>query len=263
RTSHRVRARLPGELPRRGEQVRHGRAGRGVQPELVHERADRSRRDARHRGRHLRPGQAGRVPRRDGHPRPRLQLPPDEQPLQRLQPDPAARDRHHGNPRVTGWAFDTVLVANRGEIAHRVIRTARALGLRTVAVYSAADQAAPHVREADEAVLLGPARPQDSYLNADAILSAAKSAEAGAIHPGYGFLSENADFARAAEEAGLAFVGPTPEQLAAFGSKHTARELARAAGVPMMPGTGLLASAANAVAEARAIGFPVMVKAPG
>jgi len=164
---------------------------------------------------------------------------------------------------VSGWTFDTVLVANRGEIARRVIRTARALGLRTVAVYSAADQAAPHVREADEAVLLGPARPQDSYLNADAILAAAKSAEAGAIHPGYGFLSENADFARAVEEAGLAFVGPTPEQLAAFGSKHTARELARAAGVPMLPGTGLLATAADAVAQAQAIGFPVMVKATG
>jgi urea carboxylase len=164
---------------------------------------------------------------------------------------------------LRGWAFDTVLVANRGEIARRVIRTARALGLRTVAVYSAADQAAPHVREADEAVLLGPARPQDSYLNADAILAAAKSAEAGAIHPGYGFLSENAGFARAVEEAGLAFVGPTPDQLEAFGSKHTARELARAAGVPMTAGTGLLATAEDAVAQAREIGFPVMVKATG
>ena len=164
---------------------------------------------------------------------------------------------------MSNWAFDTVLVANRGEIARRVIRTARALGLRTVAVYSAADQAAPHVREADEAVLLGPARPQDSYLNADAILAAAKSAEAGAIHPGYGFLSENAGFARAVEGAGLAFVGPTPEQLEAFGDKHTARELARAAGVPMMAGTGLLATAEDAVAQARSIGFPVMVKATG
>ena len=164
---------------------------------------------------------------------------------------------------MSGWAFDTVLIANRGEIARRVIRTARALGLRTVAVYSAADQGAPHVREADEAVLLGPARPQDSYLNADAILAAAKSAEAGAIHPGYGFLSENAGFARAVEGAGLAFVGPAPEQLEAFGSKHTARELARAAGVPMTAGTGLLATAEDAVAQARMIGFPVMVKATG
>ena len=164
---------------------------------------------------------------------------------------------------MSSWAFDTVLIANRGEIARRVIRTARALGLRTVAVYSAADRAAPHVREADEAVLIGPARPQDSYLNADAILAAAKSAEAGAIHPGYGFLSENAGFARAVEGAGLAFVGPTPEQLEAFGSKHTARELARAAGVPMTAGTGLLATAEDAAAQARMIGFPVMVKATG
>jgi urea carboxylase len=160
-----------------------------------------------------------------------------------------------------GWAFDTVLVANRGEIARRVIRTARALRLRTVAVYSAADRAAPHVREADEAVLIGPARPQDSYLNAPALLDAAKSVGAGAIHPGYGFLSENAGFARAVEQAGIAFVGPTPEQLEAFGAKHTARALARAAGVPMTAGTGLLETAEEAVEAARAVGFPVMVKA--
>jgi urea carboxylase len=164
---------------------------------------------------------------------------------------------------LRGWAFDTVLVANRGEIARRVIRTARALGLRTVAVYSEADRAAPHVREAHEAVLIGPARPRDSYLNVPGILAAAKRTGAGAIHPGYGFLSENASFARAAEEAGIAFAGPAPEQLEAFGSKHTARELARAAGVPMMAGTGLLETAADAVEQARAIGFPVMVKATG
>ena len=150
-----------------------------------------------------------------------------------------------------GWAFDTVLIANRGEIARRVIRTARRLGLRTVAVYSTADIAAPHVREADEAVLIGKARPQDSYLNGTGILSAAKFSGAGAIHPGYGFLSENADFARQVEEAGLAFVGPTPAHLEAFGAKHTARALARAVGVPMMAGTGLLASAEQAVAAAR------------
>ncbi|HEY5400901.1 MAG TPA: urea carboxylase [Trebonia sp.] len=164
---------------------------------------------------------------------------------------------------LSGWAFDTVLVSNRGEIARRVIRTARRLGLRTVAVYSTADIAAPHVREADEAVLIGKSRPQDSYLNGSGILSAAKFSGAGAIHPGYGFLSENADFARQVEEAGLAFVGPTPAHLEAFGAKHTARAIARAVGVPMMAGTGLLASAEQAVAEARRIGFPVMVKATG
>jgi urea carboxylase len=165
--------------------------------------------------------------------------------------------------RLAGWAFDTVLVSNRGEIARRVIRTARRLGLRTVAVYSTADIAAPHVREADEAILIGKARPQDSYLNGSGILSAAKFLDAGAIHPGYGFLSENADFARQVEDAGIAFVGPTPAHLEAFGAKHTARALARAVGVPMMAGTGLLASAEQAVAEACRIGFPVMVKATG
>ena len=164
---------------------------------------------------------------------------------------------------MTDWAFDTVLIANRGEIARRVIRTARRLGLRTVAVYSTADIAAPHVREADEAILIGESRPQDSYLNGCRILTAAKSSAAGAIHPGYGFLSENADFARQAEEAGIAFVGPAPAHLEAFGAKHTARDLARAAGVPMMAGTGLLASAADAVAAAAEIGYPVMVKATG
>jgi urea carboxylase len=164
---------------------------------------------------------------------------------------------------VTGWAFDTVLISNRGEIARRVIRTARRLGLRTVAVYSEADIAAPHVREADEAILIGKSRPQDSYLNEGGILCAAKSSAAGAIHPGYGFLSENAGFARQVEEAGLAFVGPSPAHLEAFGAKHTARELARAAGVPLMAGTGLLACAEDAVAAAREVGFPVMVKATG
>jgi urea carboxylase len=164
---------------------------------------------------------------------------------------------------VRGWAFDTVLIANRGEIARRVIRTARRLGLRTVAVYSEADLAAPHVREADTAVCVGPARLQDSYLNDSALLAAAKTTGAGAIHPGYGFLSESAAFARQVADAGLELVGPTAQHLEAFGDKHTARALAQAAGVPMAAGSGLLGSAAEAVEAATAIGLPVMLKATG
>lgn len=159
--------------------------------------------------------------------------------------------------------FDKLLVANRGEIAVRVIRTARELGLRTVAVYSDPDRSAPHVRLADEAVRLGPAPAKESYLDADLVLKAAKDTGAGAIHPGYGFLSEDAAFARRCADAGIVFVGPTPEQLELFGAKHTARAAARAAGVPLAPGTGLLASLAEARKQARAIGYPVMLKATG
>ena len=160
-------------------------------------------------------------------------------------------------------AFDTVLIANRGEIARRIIRTARELGLRTVAVYSDADRAAPHVREADEAVRLGPAPARESYLDIDAILAACRRLGVGAIHPGYGFLSENLGFARRVEQEGLAFIGPTPDQIAAFGQKHTARELASLAGVPMLEGTGLLVDADEAVSAAERIGLPVMLKATG
>ncbi|MET7734196.1 5-oxoprolinase/urea amidolyase family protein [Streptomyces sp. NPDC005402] len=159
--------------------------------------------------------------------------------------------------------FDTLLVANRGEIAVRIIRTARELGLRTVAVYSDADRAAPHVRLADHAVRLGPAPAKESYLDADLVLKAAKDSGAGAIHPGYGFLSEDAAFARRCEDAGIVFVGPTPEQLELFGAKHTARAAAEAAGVPLAPGTGLLASLDEALEAAEAIGYPVMLKATG
>ncbi|MFD3840366.1 5-oxoprolinase/urea amidolyase family protein [Streptomyces sp. NPDC058642] len=159
--------------------------------------------------------------------------------------------------------FDTLLVANRGEIAVRIIRTARELGLRTVAVYSDPDRSAPHVRLADEAVRLGPAPAKESYLDADLVLKAAKDTGAGAIHPGYGFLSEDAAFARRCEEAGIVFVGPTPEQLELFGVKHTARAAAETAGVPLAPGTGLLASLTQALAQAEAIGYPVMLKATG
>lgn len=159
--------------------------------------------------------------------------------------------------------FDTLLVANRGEIARRILRSARERGLRTVAVFSDADRAAPHVREADEAVRLGPAPAAESYLRIDAILDAARATGAGAIHPGYGFLAENADAARAVEAAGLAWVGPTPEQLEAFGLKHRARALAEAAGVPLLPGTGVLESVDEAEAAASVIGYPVMLKATG
>ncbi|WP_330350292.1 5-oxoprolinase/urea amidolyase family protein [Streptomyces sp. NBC_00582] len=159
--------------------------------------------------------------------------------------------------------FTTLLVANRGEIAVRIIRTARALGLRTVAVYSDPDRSAPHVRLADEAVRLGPAPAKESYLDADLVLKAAKDTGAGAIHPGYGFLSEDAAFARRCADAGIVFVGPTPEQLELFGAKHTARAAAEAAGVPLAPGTGLLGSLPEALEQARAIGYPVMLKATG
>ncbi|MFE2887522.1 5-oxoprolinase/urea amidolyase family protein [Streptomyces sp. NPDC059272] len=159
--------------------------------------------------------------------------------------------------------FDTLLIANRGEIAVRIIRTARELGLRTVAVYSDADRAAPHVRLADDAVRLGPAPAKESYLDADLVLKAAKDTGAGAIHPGYGFLSEDAAFARRCEDAGIVFVGPTPGQLELFGAKHTARAAAEAAGVQLAPGTGLLPDMTEALTQAARIGYPVMLKATG
>ncbi|BDX33271.1 urea carboxylase [Mycobacterium antarcticum] len=158
---------------------------------------------------------------------------------------------------------DSVLVANRGEIAVRLIRSARQLGLRTVAVFSDADRGAPHVRLADQAVRLGPAAPSESYLRGDAILEAASATDAAMVHPGYGFLSEDAEFASAVEAAGLVFVGPTPHQLRVFGTKHTARAAARAAGVPVFPGSDLLDDAVTAEAAAEEIGYPVMLKATG
>jgi urea carboxylase len=163
-------------------------------------------------------------------------------------------------------SFDSVLVANRGEIAVRILRTAARLGLRTVAVFTEPDRPAPHVGLADTAVALGPAGRsgvKDGYLQADALIEAALSSGAGAIHPGYGFLSEDAGFARAVEAAGLVWVGPTPEQLEMFGLKHTARDLARAAGVPMIEGSPLLADVDAARSAAAGIGYSVMVKATG
>ncbi|MGW2282629.1 urea carboxylase [Streptomyces sp. NPDC001770] len=159
--------------------------------------------------------------------------------------------------------FDTLLVANRGEIAARIVRTARKLGLRTVAVYSDPDRGAEHVRLADDAVRLGPAPAKESYLDVDLVLKAARDTGAGAVHPGYGFLSEDEGFARRCADAGIAFVGPTPEQLKLFGAKHTARAAAQAAGVPLAPGTGLLPDVTAALAAAEGIGYPVMLKATG
>src|SRR5262245_38446239 len=156
----------------------------------------------------------------------------------------------------------SLLVANRGEIARRIIRTAKRLGIRTVAVYSDADAGLPFVTEADEAVLIGPANPARSYRNSEAILAAAKATGAEAIHPGYGFLSENADFARAVVEHGLIWVGPSAEAITAMGDKINARNLMAAAGVPVAPGTvDPAATVEAAIAEARRIGYPVMVKA--
>jgi urea carboxylase len=156
--------------------------------------------------------------------------------------------------------FKTVLVANRGEIAVRIIRTLRAMGISPVAVYSDADRFAPHVRLADRAVRLGPAPAAESYLNVAAVIAAAQVTGAEAVHPGYGFLSENAAFAEALAKAGIVFIGPMPSHLRDFGLKHTARDLAQKAGVPLLPGTGLLADAEAAVTAAAALGYPVMLK---
>jgi urea carboxylase len=156
--------------------------------------------------------------------------------------------------------FHTVLVANRGEIAVRTIRTLKKMGVRSIAVYSDADRNARHVVDADEAVALGGNSPAESYLCGDKIIEAARATGAQAIIPGYGFLSENADFAEACEAAGLVFVGPTPEQMRQFGLKHTAREIAGAAGVSLTPGTGLLADLPEATQAAARLGYPVMLK---
>jgi acetyl-CoA carboxylase biotin carboxylase subunit len=158
--------------------------------------------------------------------------------------------------------FESVLVANRGEIARRIERTLRRLGVRAVAVYSEADADLPFVTEADEALLLGPAAPAASYRNVEAVLEAARVSGAQAIHPGYGFLAEDASFAARVLDAGLAWVGPSPEAIEAMGDKIRARNLVSAAGVPVSRGTTTpVADAAAALAAARDIGFPLMVKA--
>jgi acetyl-CoA carboxylase biotin carboxylase subunit/3-methylcrotonyl-CoA carboxylase alpha subunit len=179
--------------------------------------------------------------------------------------------------------FDKVLIANRGEIARRVIRTCKRLGIKTVAVYSEADKDAPHVTDADESVLVGPAAAKDSYLNVDAILAAIKQTGATAVHPGYGFLSEKSGFARAVAEAGVTFIGPPPDVLDAFGDKMKARHVALSAGTSPVPGTdepiaidtpdGTSApearggphqtGVAHAKAVAAKVGYPIVVKAVG
>ena len=160
--------------------------------------------------------------------------------------------------------LDSVLVANRGEIARRVIRTARTMGIRAVAVYSDADADLPYVREADEALYIGPSQPARSYLDAAALIEAARKTGAAAVHPGYGFLAENADFARRVIEAGLTWVGPGPGAIEQMGDKIRARNLMEQAGVPVSPGTREPVTDVNAaVTEAERIGYPVMVKAAG
>ncbi|MEE8717601.1 MAG: biotin carboxylase N-terminal domain-containing protein, partial [Coriobacteriales bacterium] len=157
--------------------------------------------------------------------------------------------------------FQKILIANRGEIAVRVIRACKEMGVQTVAVFSTADRDALHVALADESYCIGGPRPQDSYLNQDAILTVAVETGASAIHPGYGFLSENPGFARACEECGVVFVGPSPEVIEQMGNKDNARRIARESGVPVTPGCDLLSSPEQAVREAERIGCPVLIKA--
>ncbi|OIJ14089.1 urea carboxylase [Anaerobacillus arseniciselenatis] len=156
--------------------------------------------------------------------------------------------------------FKKVLIANRGAIAVRIIRTLKNLGIGSVSVYTKADQDSLHVDLADEAILIGEGPVQDSYLNQDLILQTALDVEACAIHPGYGFLSENSDFATACEQNGIVFIGPTPEQMNMFGLKHSAREIAERANVPLLPGTSLITEQELAVSEAAQIGYPVILK---
>src|SRR5688572_31427033 len=157
-----------------------------------------------------------------------------------------------------------ILIANRGEIAVRVIRACRDMGIATVAIYSDCDRAALHVRLADEAWPVGPSAPRESYLRIDKIIDVARQSGADAVHPGYGFLAENEDFAAACRDAGLIFIGPSPEAIALMGSKTAARQAAIAAGVPAVPGTeeplSEHTSDAEVLAIAERVGYPLMLK---
>src|SRR6187399_2841957 len=161
--------------------------------------------------------------------------------------------------------LEKVVIANRGEIALRILRACRELGIRTVAVYSTADRDLKHVKLADEAVCIGPAASAESYLNMPAIISAAEVTDAEAIHPGYGFLSENADFAERVERSGFVFIGPTPDAIRTMGDKVSAKQAMIKAGVPCVPGSegALPDDPKEAIRAARAIGYPVIVKAAG
>ncbi|AGP32491.1 acetyl-CoA carboxylase biotin carboxylase subunit [Sorangium cellulosum] len=159
--------------------------------------------------------------------------------------------------------FQKILIANRGEIAMRVIRACRLLGIRSVAIHSEADVAALHVRFADEAVCVGPADASKSYLNIPQIIAAAEVTGADAIHPGYGFLSENAKFAEVCKKCRLTFIGPSAEAMRTWGDKVSARAVANRFGIPMLSGTGVLKSAADAAEQAERVGYPVILKASG
>src|SRR5258706_8341968 len=157
--------------------------------------------------------------------------------------------------------FNKILIANRGEIACRIIRTLDKVAIAPAAVYSEADAQPKHAAMAGQAVRLGPSPASESYLRGSLIIEAALATGAQAIHPGYGFLSENPEFAQMCADAGIVFIGPTPQQMRSFGLKHTARELARRCEIPMAPGSGLLESSDQALKMARQIGLPVMLKA--
>src|SRR5262249_34389882 len=164
--------------------------------------------------------------------------------------------------RFPSAMFQKILIANRGEIALRVICACKELGIRTVAVYSEADRHSLHARFADEAVCIGPAKSSRSYLDIPAVISAAEITNADAVHPGYGFLSENADFAEVCETSDLRFIGPTPEVIRRMGSKQIARTAMAEAGVPILPGSpGILQDVEEALGVAEKIGYPVMIKA--